>query len=425
MVSSSQFDIIEHKCDNGLSVLLLPAETAPVVCVSVWYRAGSRHDAEGKSGTAHLLEHMMFKGTDRYAKGAYDSVLHALGASNNASTWLDRTNYYILIGSDRYETALELEADRMRGILLREEDLKDERPVVLNELDRNADDPGCTLVDRVLATAYSQHPYRRPVIGARADVENITRTDLLTYYDQYYQPDNAFLVIVGQFVPEEMIEAIERQFGSLPSGVSRSAPDSLIEPRQSEERRFEISRSGQQDLLGIAYHAPQRSDYDAYAMDILAQVLGHGRTSRLYKGLVESGLAVHASAENQSMPADPFLFLLDIELADGVEAERALTAVDREISGLFTQPVSERELKRALKRARVDFIMRRDSVSALAFLLGEFEISTGWRYLETYQDNLSRVTPAQVSAAAERYLTSHSRTVGYLRSQTGSQETQA
>jgi len=256
------------------------------------------------------------------------------------------------------------------------------------------------------------------VIGWRPEVEGITRADLVSYYDSYYQPDNAFLVIVGQFVTEEMIETVERYFGSIPKSTQASTtkepPASIVEPPQTAERRFAMNRAGQQDLLGIAFHAPQRANQDTYAMDILAQVLGHGRTSRLYRGLVESGLAVHASAENQSMPADPFLFLLDIELAAGADVERVESTVDQVISSLISQPVSKNELKRALKRARVDFVMRRDSVSALAFLLGEFEISTGWQFIETYLDNLNKVTPDQISAVTERYLTRQSRTIGHL-----------
>jgi zinc protease len=415
MVAKSGMNIFEHHCANGLRALLIPASTAPVVCVSVWYRAGSRHDMPGRSGTAHFLEHMMFKGTAANPKGTYDDLLHELGASNNASTWLDRTNYYILIGNDRYQQALSLEADRMRGALLRERDLVDERPVVLNELDRNEDDPGCTLIDRIIATHFTDHPYQRPVIGLRSDVESISQSDLTDFYNRYYQPDNAFLVIAGQFETDRMIADIEAAFGAVPANTNQPLPPpSNKEPVQEQERRFEIRKAGQQELLGIAYPSPQRGAPDAFAMDVLAQVLGHGRTSRLYQGLVEKGLAVHASAENQAMPCDPFIFLFDIELAAGVSQPQVEAAMEQEISRICNEPISQRELDRAMKRARVEFIMRRDSVSALAFLIGEFEISTGWRYLETYLEQLSKVTPDDVSAAAKRWLVPSQRTVGFF-----------
>jgi zinc protease len=407
-------DIEERRLANGLAVLLLETRTAPVVCLSVWFRAGSRHDPQGRSGTAHLLEHMMFKGTARHPKGDYDRVLHALGAINNASTWLDRTNYYVLIGSDRYAAGLELEADRMRGALLREEDLIDERPVVLNELERNEDDPGVALFDRIMAMAFVEHPYRRPVIGWRQDVEAITIDDLRSYYDAYYRPNNAFLAVVGAFDRGAMLADLERTFGGLEPGPPTPARP-VVEPEQRGERRFELRKAGQQEILGIAYRAPQRAHDDAFALDVLAQVLGHGRTSRLYRVLIESGLAVNAAAENQAMPVDPYLFLIDVEPAEGVAPARIEEALDEEIACLVREPVSPREIERARKRARVEFVMRRDSVSALAFLIGELEVSAGWRLAQTYLERLDAVTAEHVQAAAARYLTREARTIGRFR----------
>jgi zinc protease len=397
-VSHPQLQIAEHRCENGLLVLMLEAETAPVVCVSVWFRAGSRHDPSGGSGAAHLLEHMMFKGTPQYPKGEYDRILHALGGINNASTWLDRTNYSVLIGNDRYTTALELEADRMRGARLDANDLEDERGVVLTELDSGQDEPASALVDQLVAMAFLKHPYRRPVIGWRADVEAISQDELSGFYDRYYQPGNAFLVVVGQFRRE-----------------AREAP-------QRGERRFELRKAGEQELWAAAYRTPQRADEDALLMDVLAQVLGHGRTSRLYKALVDSGLAVHVSAENQSMPADPYLFFLDVEPAQGVEIARIEEVVDAETARLCREPIREEELRRARKRARVDFTSRRDSVSALAFLIGELEVSTGWGYLQGYLDRLEQVTPEQVKDAAARHLVRDRRTVGHFRPTDGGEE---
>jgi zinc protease len=406
--------VAEHRCANGLRALLLESHTAPVVCVSVWYRAGSRHDPPGRSGSAHLLEHMMFKGTRQHPKGEYDRQLHTLGAINNASTWLDRTNYYILIGSDRYAKALDLEADRMRGALLGAEDVEDERTVVLNELDRNEDDPGVALFDRIQARSFRQHPYRRPVIGLREDVAAISRADLRAFYDAHYQPGNAFLVAVGRFETSAMARAIDRRFGMIPAAEpARSQP--ADEPPQRTQRRFEFSKAGRQKLLGMAYHAPQRGHPDAVALDVLAMVLGHGRTSRLYRALVQTGLAVHASAEYASMPADPFLFMLDVELAQRADFAPVEATIDREIERLMREPVAGGELQRARKRARVGFISRRDSVSALAFLIGEFEIATGWEYLQTYLERLDAVTPADVMRVAERYLGARARTVGCFR----------
>ncbi len=414
MDAATGLPIAEHKLDNGLHVLLLETPTAPVVCVSVWIRAGSRHDAAGASGTAHLLEHMVFKGTAAHPKGDYDRILHALGAIHNASTWYDRTNYYVLIGSDRYRTALELEADRMRGALLRADDLDDERRVVLNELDRSEDDPGTALFERLLAITFLEHPYRRPVIGWRPDVERITANDLRAFYDTYYRPDNAFLTLVGGAPAEEMLAAVTATFGTLePGGVT--APPRIVEPDQRGERRFELRKAGEQEILGLAYRAPRRDEDDAFALDVLAQVLGHGRTSRLYKALVESGLAASVVAENQTTPVDPFLFFIDVEPVANAAVGGIEAVIDAEIQRLIEEPISARELERARKRARVEFVMRRDSVSALAFLIGELEICSGWRMAQTYLERLQRVRPEEVQAAAARYLRREARTVGHFK----------
>lgn len=406
------FPVREHECANGLRALLLESHTAPVVCVSIWYRVGASDDPEGGTGMAHLLEHMMFKGSRNFPKGAYDQQLHVLGAMNNASTWLDRTNYYVLIGSDRYETALALEADRLRGATLTADDLADERTVVLNELDQNRDDPSTMLYEELLAHAFERHPYRRPVIGWRPDVESISIDGLRAFYDRFYQPANAFLVMAGDFDSERMVSDIERHFGAIGGTAVERAPRPL-EPAPAGPRRFRVSRTGGQEMLALGYPAAQRIAPEALHLDVLAQVLGHGRTSRLYRALIDTHRAVHVAAENQSMPTDPFLFMVDLEPAPGVPAEEVLRVYDEEVERLAREPLTEEEFRRARKRARVDFVMRRDRVSALAFLLGEFEIAGGWRQLTTYLERLDAVTPQDVMRAAERYLRADARTLGH------------
>ncbi len=399
----------EHRLDNGLLALLLPSHEAPVVCVSVWYRAGSRDDPAGRTGIAHLLEHMLYKGTRRFPKGIYDSTLHRLGAITNASTSFDRTNYYILATRDRYSAALDLEADRMRGAVWSDEDFLDERSVVLNELECNEDDPDSALFDRLLAAAFRAHPYGRPVIGERREVSCLTSADLREFYDQRYQPGNAFLVIAGDFAADEMRRAIERTFGAIPAQpfVARSP---AVEPEQGEERRVEMRKAGGQELILAAYKAPARRAPESYALDILAQALGHGRTSRLYRGLVERGLAVQVGAENQTIGVDPFLFMIDIEPAPGIGFDRVAAGLDQEIARLIEEGIRPEEMARARKRARVDFILRRERVSLRAFLVGECEALGSWRLAETYLERLDAVREEDVIAQARRFLIRDRRT---------------
>jgi zinc protease len=410
----SGYTVTEHRLDNGLLALLLPTHEAPVVCVSVWYRVGSRDEDPGRTGTAHLLEHMLYKGTRRFPKGIYDQMLHRLGALTNASTSFDRTNYYILITRDRYPTALDLEADRMRGALWTEADFRDERSVVLNELERNEDDPGSALFDRLQAAAFRVHPYGRPVSGQREEVAALSSEDLQAFYQRHYQPANAFLAVAGDFVADEMKAAIDRTFGAIQGGQP-PARVPAAEPEQQGERRTEMRKAGGTELILAGYKAPARAHADSYALDVLAHALGYGRTCRLYRALVERGLAVEVGAENNTIGADPFLFVIDFEPARGVAAERLSAVLEAEIDRVAREGIRPEELARARKRARIDFILRRERVSSRAFLVGECEALGSWRLVETYLESLEQVTLADVAEAARRYLRPERRTWAHFR----------
>lgn len=429
-MTGPELDVREHRLANGLGVLLVPSRDAPVVAVSIWYRTGSRHDPPGRAGLAHLIEHMAYKGTHRYAKGEYDRILHAAGAIHNASTWFDRTNYYIVIGSARYPLALELEADRMRGATLTPEDLRDEAAVVCNELQRNEDDPDTAFFERLLAAAFREHTYGRPVGGTIEQVRATTAADLRGFYDRRYRPDGAYLVVAGDYDDARILDEIEAAFGSIAPGAqpqggldrgtvpgadceAKRAPDG--EPPQRGERRFELRKAGRHEMLAIAYKVPGRGHRDQYAIDVLAQILGHGRTSRLYRALVETGVAVQAGAENLAVLADPFLFHIDVDPARDAALEAVEAAVDAVVERLRREPVTPEELARARKRARADFVLRRDRVTARAALIGELEASVGWRYQRDYLARLDAVTAAAVLEAAQRYLVRDERTVGQFR----------
>jgi zinc protease len=428
-VTGPELDVREHRLANGLSVLLVPSRDAPVVAVSMWYRTGSRHDPPGRAGLAHLIEHMVYKGTGRFAKGEYDRILHAAGAIHNASTWFDRTNYYIVIGNDRYPLALELEADRMRGATLTPEDLRDEAAVVCNELQRNEDDPA--FFERMQAAAFREHAYGRPVGGTIEQVRAITADDLRDFYDQRYRPGAAYLVVAGDYDDARILDEIEAAFGSIaPGSQPQGGPDRdpppapVLEPPQCGERRFELRKAGSHEMLAIAYKVPGRAHEDQYALDVLAQILGHGRTSRLYRALVETGVAVQAGAENLAALADPFLFHIDVDPARDTALMTLETAVDAEIERLRREPVTLEELARARKRARADFVLRRDRVTARASLIGELEASVGWRYQRDYLARLDAVSAQTVLEVARSHLVREERTVGIFRP-TGEPEVEA
>lgn len=412
-VTPPRIAVHEETLDNGLRLLLSPSHHAPIVSVSLWYRTGSRHDPPGQGGLAHLLEHMLYKGTHRHPRGEYDRLLHAQGAAHNASTWFERTNYYILISSDRYPLALELEADRVRGALLAEEDLRDEIPVIVNELQRNEDDPETALHERLLARAFPEHPYGRPVGGTPEEVRALTGAALRDFYDRHYRPNQAYLVISGDYDEARVRDEVEASFGSLEPGPVR-VTEPLAPAQQEGERRFELRRAGRHEVVSIGYRAPARQHPDCLALDLLAQVLGQGRASRLHRALVEPGLAVQVGAENQAVLCDPFLFAVDLYPARGVALGALEEALEREIERLRREPVGEAELARAHKQARVAFVRRAERVSSRAALIGELERTVGWRYQTDYLVRLAETGQEDLERAADRYLRPESRTLGHF-----------
>lgn len=412
MHGPSSGGVYEAMLPNGLKVLMKEVHTAPLMCVSIWYRAGSAHEETGQTGLAHLLEHMMFKGTSKYGKGVYDRTLEAKGAQNNASTWYDRTQYYVLIAADRADIAMELEADRMRGALFTQQDLLDEMPVVRNEMEKGEDDPQGELLDRAGSLAFLEHPYHWPTIGWKSDVEAITAEQIHGYYDKYYWPNNAYLVLVGDLPAKTMLEKAVQHFGGLARG-GITPKITTVEPPQKGERRFVITEAGQNRILALAYRGAARSDPDGYSLDLLGRILGGGESSRLYRSLVQKGLATDASATNFGIFKDPYLFYVVVTLADGASPDEAEAAVDREIAALQTAPPTSAELERAIKNARVETYFDRDNITNLMFSIGEAEIASSYRFSDTYLDSLAAVSTADCQRVAQKYLVRQARTVGF------------
>lgn len=408
----SRGGVYESVLPNGMKVLMKEVHTAPLMCVSVWYKAGSAHESNGTTGLAHLLEHMMFKGTEKYGKGVYDRMLEANGAVNNASTWLDRTQYFILIAADKTDLALELEADRMRNALFTQQDLDDEMPVVRNEMEKGEDNPYGELDDRIQAMSYLEHPYHWTTIGWKSDVESITAEQIHAYYDKYYWPNNGFLVLVGDLPAKEMLAKAVKHFGALPTG-GETPQIVTVEPEQKGERRFLIREAGQNRILGIGYRSVARADGESYALDLLGRVLGQGETSRLYRGLVEAGFAVDAYAGNRSWFRDPYLFQIFVTLSESADADSAEAAVYAEIEKLAQTPPTRVELDRAIKQAQVETYFERDDITSVMYAIGEAEIAESYHFYETYLDSLAAVTPEEVQRAAATYLHANARTVGF------------
>ncbi len=395
---------------NGLRVLTKEVRGAPVVSFSVWYRVGSRNEHTGITGVSHLLEHMMFKGTQRYRVGEIARTLFLNGAAFNASTYYDWTNYYETIAADRLELAMQIEADRMTHSRIEKADLDSEMTVVRSELEGGENNPGRLLWQAVTATAFVAHPYQWPVIGWRSDVENVPRDEIYRYYKTYYGPNNATVVIVGDFDTERALALVRKYFGAL-TRIPPPPPVYTVEPPQRGERRVVVHRAGSLPSTMIAYKTPAANHPDFYALDVLAMVLGEGRTSRLYQALVETQLATSADAGVPSL-RDPFLFYLTAAARSGVTADKLEAALLEEVEKVKSAPVTDEELARAKSRVEADFVFQSDSVTSQARQIGYWAMVDDWRYLATYVDRIRALTAEDIQRVARKYLVTDSRTIG-------------
>lgn len=395
---------------NGLRVITKEVHSAPVVSFAVWYRVGSRNEHNGITGTSHLLEHLMFKGTRKYGLGEISRTLSANGAEFNAATFYDWTEYFETLSSDRLELAMQIESDRMEHSRIDKADLDSEMSVVRSELEGHENSPGTFLSQAVAATAFEAHPYHWPVIGWRSDVENVPRDAIYQYYRTHYGPNNATVVIVGDFKTEQALAMVRRYFGVLPK-IPTPAAVYTTEPAQRGERRVIERRVGSLPMVELAYKVPGAKDPDNYALDTIANILSSGRASRLYQGLVEKQVATEADAGNPEF-RDPYLFTFTATAAPGVTADRLEGALHAEAERLKTEPVSAEELARAKSQLEAQFAFQNDSVSDQASQLGYWASVYDWRFLSTYLDRIRALTPADLQRVARKYFNDTSLTVG-------------
>jgi zinc protease len=410
-IAPTPISVQETTLSNGLKVLIHQVRTTPVVSFMVWYKVGSRNEGAGISGISHLLEHMMFKGTPAYGKGEIARILQRNGASFNAGTSLDYTCYYEVLASDHLELAMEIEADRMANASIPAEEHRLEMTVVRSELERNEDNPHRALYQETLAQAFHAHPYHWPTIGWRTDVEQIRTDQIRDYYRTHYMPNNATLVIVGDLDPEGALALAERHFGSIAPGPPPPIVN-VVEPPQVGERRFKIRKPGDTRYLMVSWKNPALVHPDTYPLDVLCMILGHGRTSRLYRALVEGKLATEVDATNET-ERDPFLLIAQATVAPEAAIDQAEQALYKEVDRLKVEPVRDEELARAKRQTEAAFVYAKDSIRSLAQQLGYFETVTSYRYLDTYLDRVKAVTPAEIQRVARHYLLEETRTVGH------------
>jgi zinc protease len=397
---------------NGLRVLTQEVHAAPVVSVYTWYHAGSRNEYTGITGISHFVEHMVFKGTTHYQPGEVTRLITRTGGWDNGMTWLDFTAYVETLPAEHLGLALRIEADRMVNATFAREAVDAERTVVLSELEGDENDPGFYLNNAVWATAFVAHPYQWPTIGWKSDVQAYGRAAAVDYYRGHYAPNDATLVIVGDFDTGSALKRVRELFG----GIRRApAPPKVVtvEPTQRGERRVIVRRPGAAGMIQMAFHVPPASHPDHFALDVVESVLGSGRTSRLYRELVDRSIAVSADAYNFTN-RDPTLFTIYITLAQGVQHDQAEQAALGVIDRLASELISERELQRAKNQVKASLVYGADSVSSLGDQLGFFDVVANFRLLYEYVDRINGVTPERVREVVQRYLTADNRTVGWF-----------
>jgi len=414
-VYGQELKVTEKVLNNGLKVLLKEDHKSPVVTFQIWYRVGARNEQLGKNGMSHLLEHMMFKGAKKYGPKQFSQMVQKNGGNDNAFTSKDYTAYFENFAADRLELAMDLESDRMQNLLLDPKDFLSERDVVTEERRmRTEDDPTQMMVEQMMATAFAAHPYQWPVIGWMSDIRNITRDDLLKHYRTYYAPNNATIVIVGDFDGKNALALVEKYFGFIPKG-----PDvptvGAIEPKQLGEKRVVVKQEAELPALFAGYKTPTLQSPDAHALNVLQAILSSGKSSRLYRSLVyEKQLALYAGGDYDDVSADPNLFYVYAGVMPGKSPDEVEKALYAEIDRLKNEPVSDDELQKAKNQIEAGFIMSQDSIFYQAMLLGQYETVANWKFLEKYVQGVRAVTKEDVQRVAKTYFVEDSRTVGIL-----------
>ncbi|MDH4230910.1 MAG: insulinase family protein [Nitrospirota bacterium] len=408
-------NVAEHTLKNGLKILIIEDHKAPTATFQVWYRVGSRDENVGKTGLSHLLEHMMFKGTKNYGPKTFSRTIQRAGGTDNAFTSKEYTGYFELLASDRISLPMELEADRMQNLILTKDAVLSERDVVTEERRlRYEDDPQSLVYEQVMAMAFTNHPYRWPVIGWMSDLKYLNPDDLINHYRTYYAPNNAVVIIVGDVKPEEVVSKVEAVFGGIPAGPGIEATKTEDE-EQRGERRFYLKKEAELPFIVSAYKVPNIQDEDGFALEVLGSILSDGKSSRLYQRLVyDQQLALSAWAGYEGLHKDPFLFFTGATAAHGKNIDDVERAINDEIEKIKKDPPSEYEVQKTKNQIEAAFIMGQDSIYMQAKMIGTFEMIGGWQLWEKYLEGIRKVTPEDVRRVAEKYLVSDKRTTGIL-----------
>ncbi len=412
-------DAGEARLSNGIKVIMLEKHNSPIVSFQVWYRAGARNEIPGKTGLAHMLEHMMFKGTEKVSGEEFVKTIYEAGGEQNATTSHDFAAFFETLAASHIGIPIDFESDRMSNLALRESDFLPEKMVVLEERRmRVEDNPQNFLLEQLEAAAYQAQPYHWPVIGWMDDVERLTIDDVRAFYARYYNPANAFIVVTGDFKKEELLPKLEKAFGKIPRGTP--APQvSFQDPPQPGEKRVIVNRAAQVGTLSVAWHVPNLRSQDSYVLEVIKAILAEGKSSRLYDQLVRAkSLVLESSVDYDLTSQDPTLFYITVSVLPGKDFGQIENAIYEEMELLKTTPVGARELEKAKNQLEAAFVFDQDSAFSLGQDLAEYEIALDWTSIGAYVPSIRSVTPQEIQRVAAKYFTAQNRNVGIL-AQTG------
>ena len=420
-------NVSDFVLDNGLEVVVIEDHRAPAAVQMIWYDVGAADEPPGQSGIAHFLEHLMFRGTEKYGPGEFQQTVELLGGSENGFTSRDYTGYWQRVASDRLETVMEMEADRMNGLLMTEEDISVERQVVLEERNQRTDsNPHALFAEQRMSALYLNHPYGIPVIGWRAEIEGLTREELFDFYRQHYVPNNATLIIAGDVQPDEVRRLAEEHYGQIPADPETAGRDRPMEPPHLAARRLSASdpRVASPYVVRI-YLAPERNPGEqekAAALEILAEILGgSGATSVLGRELeIEQKFAVYTSAFYDGVSLDYATFGFLAVPAEGVSLQEVEDAVDEVLAEFIVNGVDEDHLARVKAQIRAAWIYGQDSVFDRANRYGQ-ALASGLSIedVEAWPDVLQAVTGEDIVAVAREVLEVKSSVTGWLTGEEG------
>lgn len=402
--------------ENDLTVLVLQDRSAPVVTFMVTYHVGSRNEAIGHTGSTHLLEHLMFKGSRRFNKENGTAIwteLQNIGAQINATTWNDRTNYFEVIPSEHLERAVAIEADRMRFAFLKDEDRQPEMTVVRNEFERGENDPFDVLDKNIWATAYQAHPYHHSTIGWRSDIENVPTERLQDFYNTYYWPNNATVTIIGDFDKSKALSLVKKYFGEH-SASKEAIPEMYTEePKQEGPRRTTVKRAGQTGIVGVAHKTPEGLNKDSYSFKLLAKILAEGKTSRFQKNIIDKGLAT--SLFMYDFPfKDNGLFISYAFLTPNTKHDQVEDIILNEYDNIIQNGIKEEELDRAKAQIRAAVAFSRDGSYAVASALNEAIAIGDWTFYTTFMKNIENVSVENIKEVVTKYFIEDQSTVGHF-----------